>query len=712
MQGQRSRPHQRREGWILFLLLGIVALGILIALLVVTATSHSPSPPAPPPSPPALEDGECVWCDEVRSRVGFPDAEALNAGHSLSSSIMGKMSQDVIPLYQSNFSKGTFLATVDGAHYRLEEDIVFDPENYRASEVSPYSDMAAFTLDFFAAFAVSARDVTLDLNGHWLNQSVAHRLQQRFFALVEVADRPFLRGQGPADFSGSMSGEIVGARDFKLFNGKLGLSSHHGVHGNNPRRLLIADVDIVDYEVAATSINGARDVVFHNVRALGTDTKIPVISTYSSGRFIEPFVEQLLGVFSSLGRPGPTATQAANRLLTAHARLKVLMDQVFEDVVTNGMQTVDQANHPEAYDLFANPSGLIDGNPYGFFFHVRGVGVNGFQCDPDSPNHDNSDHILVEQCEIRNTRGRVDEVVAVRAKGDPTGRQARGPAGDILRMGDIVDPATGAYSGTALSDVKISFYELLKALGIPKDDQDVAGKKLAGTAYIPDDIIAWARGNDGLFAAKVASGDLLLTRGGDSMFHTNKGAVAFRASGGRYVCLERTNIVGVENVGFNGKPVPFPGETEEMAYYMGAEDGGHPGQAPQRGYMGADAYGIIVDAAKSALFRSNTIRNVHSRYMWALGASIFNGATLPHMHDMTITNITSFIDPNIQNMTYPPKTPMAAGVYTATSADDPTLSGFLEINDVRSGGIGNGYDTVHVNTGIEGCVEPGNSYGL
>ena len=617
------------------------------------------------------------------------------------------MSEACIPLYQADFANGTFLATTDHVCYELQEDIEFDPApwaDYRASAVEPYASIPAFAADFFAAFAVSARGVTLDLNNYEIRQSVAHRLQQRFFAIIEVADRPFIRGQGPADFSDTMPGAVIGAKEFKLLNGRLGRSSHHGVHGNNPTEMLIADVDMNTYEVAAISINGARDVVVHNVRALGTDTHIPVLATYSSARFLIPFVNRLLDTAAGLVNPPTNVVAAANRLMTDTTHLRDLMANVVEDVVTHGLSTVDAATHPEAARLFGNPTGKIDGNPYGFLFHVHGVAVNGFECDADDARHDLSDHILVEDCEIRNTVGHVTEVIA--AMDLATSTPARGPVGDILRMGDIVDPITGAYNGTALSDVKIAFAELLRALNIPKGD------KAAGTAFVSDDIIAWARGDIARLANRIASGDILLKRGGDAMFHANKGGTGFRSSGGRHVCLERTHIVGVENTGENGKPVPFPGETEESAYYIGAEDGGHPAQAPQLGYMGADAYGIIIDTAASVLLRSTTVRNIHSRYMWARGIAIFNDARRTHMHDMTLVNITAFTDPAVQGSMYPPKTPEAVGIYTATSAQEPSQSGYIEISDVRAGGIGSAYDSLHANTGISACAAPeANWYG-
>jgi len=66
-------------------------------------------------------------------------------------------------------------------------------------------DPAAFGVGFFAAIAVTADDVVLDLAGHTIEQSAEHALLQRFFAVIELADQPFLPAQGPSDFGDGIS---------------------------------------------------------------------------------------------------------------------------------------------------------------------------------------------------------------------------------------------------------------------------------------------------------------------------------------------------------------------------------------------------------------------------------------------------------------------------------------------------------------------------
>ncbi len=96
-------------------------------------------------------------------------------------------------------------------------------------------DPAAFGIGFFAAIAIPADDVSVDLNDYTLEQSEEHALLQRFYANIELASAPFIPGQGPHDFGSTFDP----ANNVTILNGTLGLSSHHGIHGNRNENVTI-----------------------------------------------------------------------------------------------------------------------------------------------------------------------------------------------------------------------------------------------------------------------------------------------------------------------------------------------------------------------------------------------------------------------------------------------------------------------------------------
>jgi hypothetical protein len=100
-----------------------------------------------------------------------------------------------------------------------------------------------------------------------------------------------LEGQGPVnpiavdDFLAGGFGESVACVNCSIVNGKLGLSAHHGIHGNLPKNLLVNEVVFDKYEVAAIAINGASESKFNKLNALGQFDEVKVQASFSASIF-------------------------------------------------------------------------------------------------------------------------------------------------------------------------------------------------------------------------------------------------------------------------------------------------------------------------------------------------------------------------------------------------------------------------------------------
>ena len=138
--------------------------------------------------------------------------------------------------YTEDFNPGTKIISTPGT-YKLCSDITFGPNgptqpNEIPSEIAFDPDLSnyaenEFGLGFFAALVIAADDVTLYLNGHTIEQSAGHALMQRFFAVIELANSPFIPGAGPAQFVSD--GAYAAANNVNIFGpGVIGRSSHHG----------------------------------------------------------------------------------------------------------------------------------------------------------------------------------------------------------------------------------------------------------------------------------------------------------------------------------------------------------------------------------------------------------------------------------------------------------------------------------------------------
>lgn len=86
-------------------------------------------------------------------------------------------------------------------------------------------------------------------------------LNQRFYAHIELGSSPFLKNIGPHDFANS----FVKAQNVLIKNGTLGLSSHHGIHGNYSTNITLRNLVIKNFEIAGIAFNGANNVYVKNV---------------------------------------------------------------------------------------------------------------------------------------------------------------------------------------------------------------------------------------------------------------------------------------------------------------------------------------------------------------------------------------------------------------------------------------------------------------
>ena len=592
-------------------------------------------------------------------------------------------------LGQSDFANGTLRLCTAGV-FALSEDVVFDPNpdaDYRVDAASQpeYASVAAFRLGFFAALTVEAASVIIDLNGHTLSQSVAHSVQQRApFSLIELASQPFIFGQGPTNF-----GESIASADGCIIeNGVLGRSSHHAIHGNGARNVLVRNVRAHDYEVAAISLHGSKRVVIDNVRAEGQFTSVPVMGTYSNARHLLPMAQRALA--SPL-----ISTPKKLTLMQRVNDLEALMAHAFADIVASG--SISNATHLEAYALFANERGLIDGNCYSLVLHPLGAAVNSFWSEepPASGSAEAVESVLVRNSTFAETRTHIIEVVAL-VSNETTA--VRGPVGALLRLIDNAGRIRlfaddGSYRGNALADTQVALMDA--ALDI---ENVTLRRSLFGTLHGPEPVVRWRRGELTLHQLVTEHG-YRYWRNGDTMLHVNKGATAVRIDGARDVCLDRVTVSGASNTGLPGIVHRLPGESsDESAAYVSAEDGGHPLQGRQYGYMGADARGLSVSGSTGVYLRQVRVERVHSFRGFARGIDVFNYAQGVHVNGLcSVDNVTTLVvdPPNIITGEYTigPKVGAAIGLHcSGGSAEKMYGARSLLITNVHAGV----FDQAHV----------------
>lgn len=451
----------------------------------------------------------------------------------------------LVELSQENFDNGTVIiakdyyiltqngetvkieGSTDGKVFRLSEDISFNPNSsaqlkkygYESGDVQPeqfthaggHYDPAAFGIGFFAAISLFAYNVIIDFNGHTLAQSKEHALQQRFFALIELANMPFIPSQGPHTFGTT----VLSASKCKIINGTIGMSSHHGIHGNGPDNLYIKNLTITQFEVAAIAINGGNELYIIDTHIKNSRSDVPILAIFSAARFLRPYINKLYKDNSDI-----TLTVKDEELTVGQIRNRLAgsMNSTFDEVLATGKTT---------NTLFENHIGTIDGNFYGFVINNFGVAVNGFPVERNNP----ARNIYMNNVTINNVNGFINEVPAIRdesngeGEGDSytSGPHEKDSVGAVFQTqnkdkdgNNLTIDEEGKYTGNEVSNAQAI---VCKAILASYDFGALSTKRNS----ITQNTIDWVEQRKTLEEAGIS-----YIFNGDAMHHANKGGIGFK----------------------------------------------------------------------------------------------------------------------------------------------------------------------------------------
>ncbi|USO02422.1 MAG: hypothetical protein H6850_00260 [Alphaproteobacteria bacterium] len=576
----------------------------------------------------------------------------------------------VIEIRQEDLDEGTLRVT-HPCILRLKEDIQFNPNRAKTwlnkdrqvtsnfseavaldpnreldwfpshsvpSNIAQYftGDAAnAYRLGFFAAITIEAEGVILDLNGCTLAQSKEHALFQRFFALVELADQPFIMNEGPTDFGH----ELKSAKKVWIKNGTLGFNSHHCIHGNGAEDILITHVNFENFEVAALSLNGSRRVALVRSHIKGNRKDAPVLALYSAAVFNVRFASALQHL-----------NLLTEEVEVAYLNLKYTVDKIFNDIIFGirvGRRVIKgHINlNPRHYNLvgqigdpslviFHNKEGVIDGPSYGVLFTAPGAAVGPFFEYKDAPKEAGDFEML--HCCVENITNNPIEVPSL-ANANGEGNQV-GASNEVIQFFNTFDcgfgirNSDGTYQGTVVSEVQFRLQALKNSLGEEYH-------KYFGSLNIDEDLVNWAlQGDDKLVLMPCENKavlmktkkEFLVRYQGDGMHHVIKGFLAIRVEGVENVLLEDISVICIENKAELSCP-NMP--------YSGPKDGGHDGQSAMVGSFNGQIRAIHFSAVDNVTLNKVTVKGARSDYGSVYGIMFQNKCTGMYIRDIIIDGL-------------------------------------------------------------------------
>ena len=535
-----------------------------------------------------------------------------------------------VELRQADFANGT-VRLRHSAHYVLMEDIVFEPNPNDdflptaaqtaggASAEYPTAPFGGYHLGFFAAITVEGKNIFLDLNGKILRQSKVFDLQQRFYANIELASTPFIPNQGPANF-----GDLITSADTCLVaNGTLGLSSHHGIHGNSMTKVIIQNLNIVEFEVAGIALNGGIHCLTRNVNICNMSRTIPVLSTYSAGRFIQPFLKQIIAAQPTAALEFAGGTKTGEQILNSLvAEMNTVLDAV-------------KANQPVPDGIFKNSSGLYDGGGYGIVINSRGVVVNGFKTSRVGAV--GNEDIIIHNVQIENMETGQGEIIGISNANDPNhdpsaygGKVQVGPVGSVFQV--LVASTAGAYVGNVVSDAKLFVAKFSPG---------------SGTVNITDPIIDWALSGADDLEQVLLDNNYYFVSGGDSMAHVMKGIIGLFVSAGKDVKCFDMQIRNIKNASLPGADSTEKTASKAAVVPLKTE------------YNGGASRGIAIVGSEQVFMKNMDVSVIKAECGNGCGLDLINECnTIRARENIKISRIESSAIVNTGNSPNPPSNQM------------------------------------------------------
>ena len=597
---------------------------------------------------------------------------SIEDDHENASSASGK----IYYLYSSDFEFGTYRIKKPG-RYILMEDILFNPNSGSTGDANddnkawrPHSNQQdsypgagqyrdPYFMGFFAAITVETSDVIIDLNDHTLAMDEIFYYQQRWFTLISLTSQYYLPGQG----NGFLGANPQFASNVVIKDGILGLTSHHCIHGNFNKNVLIEHIVCRDFDTHGIQLNGFDHVTIRNVEIGPSSTKQFFRGEYGFARALLPRLQKV----SDENPDQKIRFDQRENEVTMNDLINELQRQMnlIFDFVVNGNEPIfsphslkEQKDWDDIKALFYNPSGLPNGAAlYGIYLNTNNENSMGYDLNTDTF----SQNARLQNARIHDLRHRMVEYIRVSTKSNnnPFGSVYVNPLSapyDAKQMFFSLDRKDllyrPRYKGTIMTDILFALSEFT-------ENWDILQSQL----IFKDQTLPWAKGED-IYAL---NDNLVIGCNNDAMMQSGKGLMAIRMDGVQDASLSDIEIYNL----FQETPLGATecGEYDSFDTDAYPFEGGHLSQkAPmQIGFSGNSLQGIAMNAADNIKLDNIQIHTLQSHTGDAIGISVWPSVNLGIEGPIMIDDINAgwLIPERGRELTWdsrPNRAPMACGI--------------------------------------------------
>ena len=295
--------------------------------------------------------------------------------------------------------------------------------------------------------------------------------------------------------NGFFGAEPQFASNVIIKDGTLGLTSHHCIHGNFNREILIEHIVCRDFETHGIQLNGFEHVTIRNVEIGPSSRKQYFRGEYGQIRALLPRLEKVADE-----NPDASIT-FANREGGAVTMSDLVEDlirgtnQIFEYVMTGNEPDIsnikDQKDWFAVRNQFYNPSGLPDGaSLYGIYLNMAGENTMTFHMNMNKNAF--SDSVMLENVKIHDLRHKMNEYVRVQSRNveNPFGSIYKTAIGSPFEATQMLESVAEddllfnpVYKGSMVTDAMFALSEFT-------ENWDYLGKQL----IFEEDTLPWLKG--------------------------------------------------------------------------------------------------------------------------------------------------------------------------------------------------------------------------
>jgi hypothetical protein len=502
------------------------------------------------------------------------------------------------------FDNGPFYITESGFYYFTENIII----NFYNTQQKFWEHQIDNNFGFTAAIIINVSDVEIDMCGFSIEQSIHDFCLQRFFALIQLNDMPFIIGKGPILEKRT---ELIVPNNLIIKNGTFGLTSHQAILGNNNSNILLSNIRVTNFEVTGITLNNITNLTFENSIIHSSNSNIPISPFFSTFVFIYRILMTIMVLSNN--------SQEIYRInLILETLIKILSE--FIDIIFSIQSLNELYNIHHKFNFFINHKKLSICNVHGIKITGSGPTVNEFHKSINKDKSLNSNNVKINNVEIKNISASVNEELS------------------LAYLDKNVQIGAGVTATFTFLKNKDAFI-IIKLIKNLIDDHPSINDNLKSHLSNNQIYNAIEKFHYNIKLHDDEAHFFSVFRNSDSMGHINKGVIAARFGSITHLTVNNLKVKNISNFGqestLRSKLVHTNNIFKETFFDHGARN--------ILSIIGSNSTGIISSSITNSTFNNISINCITSEHSESIGMFVNNNSESITINNIFINSIKSNI---------------------------------------------------------------------